>query len=43
MQNFFSPHTAEYPAELKDLQGFWGATNVYFMTLGYNKQNGRTE
>ena len=38
MQKFFSPHTAEYPAELKDPQGFWGATNVYFMTLGYNSR-----
>ena len=27
LQKFFSPHTAEYPAELKDPQGFWGATN----------------
>ena len=38
LQKFFSPHTAEYPAELKDPQGFWGATNVYFMTLGYNSR-----
>jgi ABC-type Fe3+ transport system substrate-binding protein len=36
MQRFFSPHLAEYPTELKDPQGFWGSTNVYFMTLGYN-------
>ena len=47
LQKFFSPHTAEYPAELKDPQGFWGVSNVYFMTLGYNsrmvKPNGRTE
>ncbi len=33
---FFSPHLSEYPAELKDPQGYWGVTNVYFMTLGYN-------
>ena len=38
LQKFFSPHTAEYPAELKDPQGFWGVTNVYFMTLGYNSR-----
>jgi ABC-type Fe3+ transport system substrate-binding protein len=36
LQPFYSPFFAEYPAELKDPQGFWGATNLYFMTLGYN-------
>jgi ABC-type Fe3+ transport system substrate-binding protein len=36
MQRFYSPHLAEYPPELKDAKGFWGSTNVYFMTLGYN-------
>lgn len=36
LQRFFSPHSRDYPAELKDPQGFWGATNLYFMTLGYN-------
>jgi ABC-type Fe3+ transport system substrate-binding protein len=36
MQRFYSPHLAEYPAELKDAKGFWGSSNVYFMTLGYN-------
>ncbi|HEX6768019.1 MAG TPA: ABC transporter substrate-binding protein [Candidatus Binatia bacterium] len=25
-----------YPAELKDAQGFWGATNLYFFATGYN-------
>ncbi|HEY7559044.1 MAG TPA: extracellular solute-binding protein [Candidatus Binatia bacterium] len=39
MQRFFSPHLAEYPAELKDAKGFWGTTNVYFMTLGYNTRS----
>ena len=39
MQRFYSPHLAEYPAELKDEKGFWGSTNVYFMTLGYNTRN----
>jgi ABC-type Fe3+ transport system substrate-binding protein len=36
LQRFFSPHLSDYPAELKDPQGFWGVTNLYFMTLGYN-------
>ncbi|HMA82354.1 MAG TPA: ABC transporter substrate-binding protein, partial [Candidatus Binatia bacterium] len=36
MQRFYSPPIAEYPSELKDPNGFWGSTNVYFMTLGYN-------
>jgi ABC-type Fe3+ transport system substrate-binding protein len=36
MQRFLSPSLAEYPAELKDAQGIWGATNLYFLTLGYN-------
>jgi ABC-type Fe3+ transport system substrate-binding protein len=39
MQRFYSPHIAEYPPELKDADGFWGSTNVYFMTLGYNTRN----
>jgi len=39
MQRFFSPHLAEYPPELKDPKGFWGSTNVYFMTLGYNTRS----
>ena len=39
MQRFYSPHFAEYPPELKDPKGFWGSTNVYFMTLGYNTRN----
>jgi ABC-type Fe3+ transport system substrate-binding protein len=39
MQRFYSPYLAEYPAELKDAKGFWGTTNVYFMTLGYNTRN----
>ncbi len=36
MQRFSSPYLAEYPAELKDPEGIWGATNLYFLTLGYN-------
>ncbi|MBM4261525.1 MAG: extracellular solute-binding protein [Deltaproteobacteria bacterium] len=39
MQRFYSPPIAEYPPELRDPKGFWGSTNVYFMTLGYNTRN----
>ncbi len=35
-QRFFSPYVAQYPPQLKDRQGYWGVTNLYFMTLGYN-------
>jgi len=38
MQRFYSPPIAEYPPELRDPKGFWGSTNVYFMTLGYNSR-----
>ena len=36
MQRFFSPYFAEYPAELKDAEGYWGVSNLYFHTIGYN-------
>jgi iron(III) transport system substrate-binding protein len=36
LQRFYSPYLAEYPAELKDPQGFWGVSNVYYFSLGYN-------
>ena len=36
LQRFYSPHLAEYPAELKDADGFWGVSNLYFHTIGYN-------
>jgi ABC-type Fe3+ transport system substrate-binding protein len=36
LQRFYSPFFAEYPADLKDSQGFWGSTNLYFLTPGYN-------
>jgi ABC-type Fe3+ transport system substrate-binding protein len=36
LQRFNSPLFADYPAELKDAQGFWGATNLYFFATGYN-------
>lgn len=36
LQRFSSPYLAEYPAELKDPNGFWAATNLYFFATGYN-------
>ncbi len=36
LQRFYSPHLAEYPAELKDPQGYWGVSNVYYFAVGYN-------
>jgi len=39
LQRFYSPYLADYPDELKDADGFWGTTNLYFMTLGYNTRN----
>ncbi|HXG51516.1 MAG TPA: ABC transporter substrate-binding protein [candidate division Zixibacteria bacterium] len=36
MQRFFSPYLDEYPPELRDPRGIWGATNLYFLTPGYN-------
>jgi ABC-type Fe3+ transport system substrate-binding protein len=36
LQRFYSPYLADYPAELKDPQGFWGVSNVYYFALGYN-------
>jgi ABC-type Fe3+ transport system substrate-binding protein len=33
---FTSPYLRDYPSELKDPQGFWSSTNLYFMTLAYN-------
>lgn len=41
LQRFHSPTLADYPAELKDPQGYWGATNLYFLTLGYNTRNAK--
>lgn len=38
MQRFVSPELARYPAELKDAHGYWGVTNVYFLTPAYNTQ-----
>ncbi|MGH7888348.1 MAG: hypothetical protein ACREPG_10805, partial [Candidatus Binatia bacterium] len=36
LQRFYSPALADYPADLKDPQGFWGTTNLYFFATGYN-------
>ena len=36
LQKFFSPYLAEYPAELKDAESYWGVSNLYFHTIGYN-------
>lgn len=38
MQPFYSPELANYPAELKSPHGIWAATNLYFLTPGYNTQ-----
>ncbi len=35
---FFSPSLATYTDNVKDKDGYWAATNVYFMTEGYNTQ-----
>jgi ABC-type Fe3+ transport system substrate-binding protein len=36
LQRFSSPSLADYPPELKDPQGYWGVSNVYFFALGFN-------
>lgn len=36
LQRFYSPMFSNYPAELKDPQGYWGSTNLYFFATGYN-------
>jgi len=36
LQRFYSPYLADYPAELKDPQGYWGVSNVYYFAVGYN-------
>jgi ABC-type Fe3+ transport system substrate-binding protein len=33
---FSSPSQRDYPSELKDAQGYWSTTNLYFMALAYN-------
>lgn len=36
LQRFASPALAGYPDVLRDQAGYWGVSNLYFMTLGYN-------
>src|ERR1041384_367409 len=36
LQRFYSPVLADYTGELKDSQGYWGSTNLYFFATGYN-------
>jgi ABC-type Fe3+ transport system substrate-binding protein len=36
VQRYLSPQLRDYPAGLKDPQGYWAVPIVYFMTLGYN-------
>ena len=36
LQRFYSPYLADYPPELKDTQGAWGVSNVYYFAVGYN-------
>jgi ABC-type Fe3+ transport system substrate-binding protein len=38
VEKYNSPSLASYPAELKDPQGYWGSSNLYFMTEGINTQ-----
>ena len=33
---FSSPSLRDFPAEMKDPQGLWSTTNLYFMTLAFN-------
>ena len=39
LQRFHSPYLVEYPPELKDSQGFWGSTNLFFFALAYNTRS----
>ena len=36
VDKYVSVHADKYPAELKDPNGLWIATNLYFLTPGYN-------
>lgn len=36
IQRFSTPQLRDYPARLKESQGYWAVPNLYFMTLGYN-------
>jgi ABC-type Fe3+ transport system substrate-binding protein len=36
IDKYVSVHAAKYPKELQDPEGLWIATNLYFLTPGYN-------
>jgi ABC-type Fe3+ transport system substrate-binding protein len=36
VEKYVSVHAQKYPAELRDPDGMWQATNLYFLTPGYN-------
>jgi ABC-type Fe3+ transport system substrate-binding protein len=36
IQRFTTPQLRDYPARLKEPQGYWAVPNLYFVTLGYN-------
>jgi ABC-type Fe3+ transport system substrate-binding protein len=36
IEKYVSVHADKYPAEMKDPEGLWIATNLYFLTPGYN-------
>ncbi len=36
IDKYVSAHASKYPAELRDPDGLWIATNLYFLTPGYN-------
>ena len=36
IQRFSTPQLRDYPARIKEPQGYWAVPNLYFMTLGYN-------
>jgi ABC-type Fe3+ transport system substrate-binding protein len=38
VEKFDSPAAAAYPSDLKDPEGYWVASNLYFMTEGINTQ-----
>jgi ABC-type Fe3+ transport system substrate-binding protein len=36
LQKFYSNHLEEYPVNIKDVNGLWAATNLFYSTIGYN-------
>jgi ABC-type Fe3+ transport system substrate-binding protein len=36
LEKYDSPSLAPYPKEIRDPEGYWNATNLYFMTAGIN-------